>query len=92
MAVGEVCSAPGQNVQNGGIALKGVRPQAGDGHAAAHGPQHGGEGRLAVIALHPVGTGAVVLAAGHGQTALVQPAGGHAEVGQGREGQVDVGA
>ena len=89
---GELCAAPAQDIQYDCVALQGVRGKAGDGHPAAHGTQHRREGRLAVIPLHVIVAGAVVLAARQGQSGLVQPAVGHAKGGLHRTGHVDVAA
>ena len=87
---GESCTAPPENRQNGGIALQGLLRQAGDGHTAGHSAQHGRKSRLAVIALHGVITGKIVLPAGNFQRVLIQPAALHAKGVLHRAGHIDV--
>ena len=89
---GEHRAAPAQDVQNGGIALQGVRRKAGDGHPAAHRTQHCRESGLTVIALHVVVAGAVLLPARQQQGGFVQPAAMHPKGGLHGAGHVDVAA
>ena len=89
---GEHRAAPAQDVQNGGIALQGVRRKAGDGHPAAHRAQHRRESSLTVIALHVVVAGAVLLPARQQQGGCVQPAAVHPKGGLYGAGHVDVAA
>ena len=89
---GEHRAAPAQDVQNGSIALQGVRRKAGDSHPAAHCTQHCRKRGLTVIALHVVIAGAVLLPAGQQQGGFVQPAAVHPKGGLHGAGHVDVAA
>ena len=89
---GEHRAAPAQNVQNGSVALQGVRRKAGDGHPAAHRTQHRRESSLTVIALHVVVAGVVLLPARQQQGGFVQPAAVHPKSGLHGAGHVDVAA
>ena len=75
----ELCPAAAQDVQNGRVALQGLGGQPGKGDAALDGPQHGEERCLAVIALHDVITGVVLLPARDAEGGVVQPMAGDAE-------------
>ena len=89
---GEHRAAPAQDVQNGGIALQGIRRKAGDGHPAAHRTQHRWKRGLTVIALHVVVAGAVLLPARQQQGGFVQPTAVHPKSGLHGAGHVDVAA
>ena len=85
-------TAPAQDVQNGGVSLQGVRGKAGDGHAAARGPQHRRERGLTVIALHGIIAGVVGLTARENKGVFVLPAALDAKGRLHRTGHVDVAA
>ena len=89
---GEHRAASAQDVQNGSIALQGVRRKAGDGHSTAHRTQHRWESSLTVIALHVVVAGVVLLPARQQQGGFVQPAAVHPKGGLHGAGHVDVAA
>ena len=75
----ELCPAAAQDVQNGRVALQGLGGQPGKGDAALDGPQHGEERCLAVIALHDIIAGVVLLPARDAEGGVVQPMAGDAE-------------
>ena len=89
---GELCPASAQDVQKDRVALQRLRRKAGDGHAAAHRAQHRRERGLAVVALHGVIAGMVVLIARQEKGVLVQPPALHTKSSLHRAGHVDVAA